>query len=191
MLTSINPLGERARGQNFYITTLFYLVGSTAGGLFLGTIGGSIGSLLPEGSWRLVLAGFVAALGAVMDIRGYVPPSLHRQVDENWLDTYRGWVYGLGFGAQLGFGLATIVPSASVYSMVIMTVLSGSLVDGAIIGGVFGLVRALTILMVIGVKTPNALRQLMRRLQDQLRYARASVVGAQAILAIGALAVLI
>jgi hypothetical protein len=31
-------------------------------------------------------------------------PSWQRQVDERWLTTYRGWVYGAGFGFQLGAG---------------------------------------------------------------------------------------
>ena len=33
-------------------------------------------------------------------------------VHEQWLTRYRGWVYGVGFGAQLGFGLVTIITSA-------------------------------------------------------------------------------
>lgn len=34
-------------------------------------------------------------------------PGPARQVDEDWLARYRGWVYGAGFGTQLGLGVVT------------------------------------------------------------------------------------
>ena len=42
-------------------------------------------------------------------------PGPRRQVNERWLDEYRGWVYGLGFGAQLGLGVTTVITSAATY----------------------------------------------------------------------------
>jgi hypothetical protein len=179
MLTSINPLGERARGQRFANTVVWYVVGSTLGGAVLGMLGGLVGSPLPEGQWRVVVSGVVALVGALWDMRGNAPPSIHRQVNEDWLGRYRGWVYGLGFGAQLGFGLVTIVPSASIYSMVVLTVLSGSPMAGALIGGTFGLFRSSFIFAASTARDPSSLRTLMRRLQDLLPAARASVVTAQ------------
>ena len=38
MLTSISPLGERARGHRCWVTTTSYVVGSTCGGLLLGLL---------------------------------------------------------------------------------------------------------------------------------------------------------
>ena len=46
-------------------------------------------------------------------------PGPRRQVNERWLDEYRGWVYGLGFGAQLGLGVSTVVSSAATYVAII------------------------------------------------------------------------
>ena len=36
------------------------------------------------------------------DVGGFRLPSHTRQVNEAWLDEYRGWVYGGGFGWQIG-----------------------------------------------------------------------------------------
>ena len=33
----------------------------------------------------------------------------------SWLGRYRSWVYGLGFGVQLGAGVTTVVVSSAVY----------------------------------------------------------------------------
>ena len=105
---SISPLGERARASRWWLTTAAYLIGSLAGG------SRSAGSpALVRGARALarsaVGAQLVAALlavGLVLDLRsgGHALPSWRRQVDEQWLTRYRGWVYGVGFGAQLGFG---------------------------------------------------------------------------------------
>jgi hypothetical protein len=176
MLSSINPLGERARGQRFWVTTAFYVLGSILGGLSLGALGGLLGSTLPPGRWRLVAAMSVVGVGAVLELMDKVPPSLHRQVDENWLSRYRGWVYGLGFGAQLGFGLATIVTSVSVFTTAAITVLSGSWSTGALLGGVFGLMRASPIVAVLDAVDSARLRKVMRRLQDRLKVARITVI---------------
>jgi hypothetical protein len=176
MLSSINPLGERARGQRFWLTTLWYVAGSILGGLAVGALGGLLGSALPPGRWRLGVALVVVAGGAVLELVDQVPPSWHRQVDENWLTRYRGWVYGLGFGMQLGFGVATIVTSASVYTTVAITILSGSWSTGALVGGVFGLVRSSPIVSVFRAVDPARLRSVMRRLQGRLGLARAVVI---------------
>jgi hypothetical protein len=186
MLSSINPLGERARRQRFWITVGWYLLGSLLGGIAIGALSGLGGSLLPSGTWRAVAAVLVCLAGATLDLIGRTPPSIHRQVDENWLPRYRGWVYGLGFGFQLGLGVATIVTTASVYTTVALAILSGSMALGALIGAVFGLARAVAIFLVVGARDPETLRQVMRRLQDRLTTARLFAVGAQAIAAAAA-----
>ena len=187
MLSSINPLGERARGQRFGVTVTAYLLGSVIGGMVMGSIGGLIGSVLPSGTWRPGVAAVLAMVGATLEIVDRVPPSLHRQVDENWLPRYRGWVYGLGFGAQLGLGVATIITSASVYVTVALTVLSGSVWAGMLIGAVFGLVRSLPILSTFSAQDPASLRAMMRRLQGRLPLASRAVVFAQVLFSVMAL----
>jgi hypothetical protein len=191
MLSSINPLGERGRGQSFGLTMTFYLIGSTVGGILLGVAGGSLGLLLPDGGWRFVAIAVVAAIGAAMDLARREPPSWRRQVDENWLSSYRGWVYGLGFGVQLGLGLVTIVTSASLYSLVAITILAGSFPLAVVAGALFGLSRAIVILFARSAVDPASLRRLMRRLQDGLPIARFAVIGCQLFLFGVAVAVVI
>ena len=190
MLSSINPLGERGRGQRFGLTAAFYVIGSTAGGLLLGTAGGSLGLLLPDGDWRFGAIAVVATVGSVMDLARREPPSWRRQVDENWLSSYRGWVYGLGFGVQLGAGLVTIVTSASLYSLVAITILAGSLPLAVAAGALFGLARAVVILIARDAVDPVSLRRLMRRLQHGLPAARVAVIGCQLFLVGASVAVL-
>src|SRR5690242_11921650 len=108
MLTSITPLGERGRGARWGVTFAFMLLGGAAGGALMGLLAGALGSLLlgEPGSAELIAIGVLLAVAAAFDlgIAGLRLPTLRRQVDERWLSAYRGWVYGLGFGFQLGTG---------------------------------------------------------------------------------------
>jgi hypothetical protein len=149
MLTSISPLGERARASRWWLTTTAYVVSSVVGGLALGLLAALVGSLLPE-AWRsspvaylVVAVAIVTGLLLDLGVAGRRLPTWRRQVDQAWLGRYRGWVVGVGFGAQLGFGLVTIVTSATTYAVALLCLLSGDPAVGLLVGGTFGLVRAL------------------------------------------------
>src|ERR1019366_9178078 len=119
MLASITPFGERSRGFSCHVTATAFAVGAIGTGGLAGAALGTIGSLLRGGSASRGLALSVvlvaiARFGAT-PLRGPLPSS-RRQVNEGWLARYRGWVYGIGFGAQLGVGVATIVTSAAIYA---------------------------------------------------------------------------
>jgi hypothetical protein len=192
MLTSITPLGEWGRRRRWSLTTAWYLVGSTAGGAGLGALAGIVAFAVPAGSRALLVVGALAcAVAALADARGRMPPSWRRQVDENWLQRYRGWVVGGGFGLQLGFGLVTIVSSASVYAALLLAVLTGSFWGAVAIGTTFGLVRGLPLLTVRGVRSGETLAALHRRvnaLAPQARRVTVAVLagGAVALAAVGA-----
>jgi hypothetical protein len=51
MLSSISPLGERARDSRWWLTTTAYVGGSLVGGLAVGGLAATLGSLVPLG-WR-------------------------------------------------------------------------------------------------------------------------------------------
>jgi hypothetical protein len=179
MLASINPLGERARNQRWGVTYAFYLLGSVAGGATLGLLAGLVGlgarDLVDPGAGvaaAAVLAACVVALVVDLHVARLRSPTVHRQVNENWLGRYRGWVYGLGFGYQLGLGVVTVVTTASVYLVIVLAFLTGSLWGGLVIGAAFGVARALPLLAVVGVRSPGELRDVMRRASDQDRLAR-------------------
>lgn len=169
MLSSIHPFGERSRNSRWSLTVGAYLVASAVGGSATGAIAGGVGELTL--SWlgaptALVILGAAALVATAID--GHVvrlrPPGPRRQVNERWLMAYRGWVYGLGFGFQLGLGVATIVTTMTLWLAWLAALLTGSWVYGTVIGATFGTVRALAILAGAGVDDPAALRRLHRRI---------------------------
>lgn len=193
MLASISPFGERARASRWWLTTTAYVLSSAVGGLVLGVLAAALGSLVPD-RWRWSTAGFVLAalallVGLALDLRvgGAELPSWRRQVDEAWIGRYRGWVVGVGFGAQLGFGLVTIITSSTTYALVVLALLSGTPWAGAVLGLVFGVVRALPLVLMAGVDTRDRLHAVMRTVG--LR-ARAADIVARVGLALGATALL-
>ncbi|MDW3217412.1 MAG: hypothetical protein R8F63_02255 [Acidimicrobiales bacterium] len=122
MLTSITPLGERGRGNRWRITAAWLVAGHLVGGAALGGVLAGLGALAALAAPDLFSGGgddttvvavvaAVAGLGVAFDLAGGRIPG-RRQVDERWLNTYRGWVYGFGFGVQLGVGMVTVVNTA-------------------------------------------------------------------------------
>src|SRR5271169_2927279 len=140
MLTSITPLGERSRGFSWTLTAFAFGLAALLAGLLAGAVAGGAGSLLPGGGWRtvVVLCALVVAVGFDATPLRRRLPSTRRQVNEDWLGRYRGWVYGAAFGAQLGVGVATIVTSAAIYAAAVGAFLSGGIAAGAIAGAAFG-----------------------------------------------------
>ncbi|MGA2928047.1 MAG: hypothetical protein ABSG43_19040, partial [Solirubrobacteraceae bacterium] len=100
MLASITPLGERGRQAHWGITLTVFALAASGAGLLAGLLAGSIGAAVTDGLGvhpRFALLGAAALAAVVLDagVRGV--PGPRRQVDERWLDEYRGWVYGLGY----------------------------------------------------------------------------------------------
>ena len=160
MLASITPLGERGRHRRYAVTTAAFLLGGVAAGAALGAVLGALGALLLSGlatSVRLVALALGLALALAIDLRPGPAPGPRRQVDERWLDELRGWVYGLGYGAQLGLGVSTVVSSAATYVALLAALLCAGAGAGAVILGLYGLVRGLTPLLAAGVRSPDQL----------------------------------
>ncbi len=167
MLASITPLGERGRRSTWSLTVAAFLIGATAAGALAGAAAGELGDLVMGGldeSMRLLVLAAGLLAGGLLDVLPGRIPGPRRQVNERWLDEFRGWVYGLGFGAQLGLGVSTVVTSAATYAGFLAALLCGSTVSGAIILGCFGLVRGATPLVAAGVRRPDQLLAMHRRL---------------------------
>ncbi|HEX4283078.1 MAG TPA: hypothetical protein VHZ27_20070 [Solirubrobacteraceae bacterium] len=164
MLASITPLGERGRRSNWRVTVTAFLIGATAAAAGAGAALGALGSIvLPS---RPGIAVLLAAIGVAIVLDGLpvAVPGPRRQVDERWLDRYRGWVYGAGYGAQLGLGVTTIVSSAATYVALLAAFLTASAPGGAIVLGSYGVVRGLTPLAAAGVRSPRRLVEFHRAL---------------------------
>ena len=184
MLASITPLGERGRNNRFAVTAVAYTVGAAAGGVTIGALAGLAGALLaPSAGLSAALVALVALGAAAVDLsrRSLRLPTIRRQVNEDWLTAYRGWVYGLGFGFQLGLAVVTIVTTAAVYAALIDAVLTGSLLGGALVGGAFGLTRGLMIFLGARVQGPEQLTRVHRAFAARSRTASTVTVATEAV----------
>ena len=180
MLASITPLGERGRRSHWGITISAFLVGATAAGAGAGALLGALGSIVLPAHSTLAALAVALAVAVVLDGIPRAVPGPRRQVDERWLDQYRGWVYGAGYGAQLGLGVTTIVSSAATYVALLAAFLTASAPAGAIVLGCFGAVRGLTPLAAAGVRNQGQLLEFHRALARWRVPARWGVVAAQA-----------
>ena len=191
MLGSITPLGERSRGRRWGITVTAFAVAATGAGAVAGALLGAAGGLAGiSAATRMVLLGAAVAVAVAVDLApGLRAPGPRRQVNEAWLHRYRGWVYGAGFGVQLGLGVTTIVSTAAVYATGAAAFLAGSAAAGALVGAAFGLARAATLLAAGGVDEPGALSTLDRRLREWERPARLAALVAEGALIALAVAV--
>lgn len=195
MLSSITPLGERGRRARWGVTVAWYVAASVLGGAVLGGLLGLLGGLVPglplSPRAGLVALGAGGVLGVALDLRvgGVRLPSLRRQVNEDWLHLYRNWVYGFGFGVQLGFGIVTIVTTAAVYVTLLAALLTASWAAGLVVGATFGLVRALPLLAMADVTSAARLHGAHQQLQAWAPRAHRTTVGVLGVIAaLGAVA---
>jgi hypothetical protein len=186
MLASITPLGERGRRSRWGITTAWYVTGSVAGGTAVGALAGLFGSFVIGGvatRARLALLAATLAAGLVWELaRGWVPEP-RRQVNERWLDSYRSWLYGVGFGVQLGAGVTTVVVSSAVYAVPVAAFASANVVTGAAIGAIAGLLRGATLLIGGRIVSPQRLLSFHERMHGLERPVRNLALAVQLLLA--------
>ncbi|MGH8913245.1 MAG: hypothetical protein ACRDZM_01870 [Acidimicrobiia bacterium] len=171
MLSSITPLSESARGHRYWVTITWFLLGSVLGGASLGAVAalgalivGAVGFSTLASALLVFLAGCIT-IASDLGVGGFRLPANPRQVNRFWLDQYRPWVYGLGFGWQLGVGVATYVMSASVYLMVVAAAATGEPLLAMGIVTFFGFLRGLAILPAARIRVPADLSTLHRRIE--------------------------
>ena len=169
MLASITPLGERSRGFSWNVTAAAFVIGAIAAGGLAGAALGALGTLISGGELaRGVALAAVLAAALLFDVTPLHRrlPTTRRQVNEDWLHRYRGWVYGIGFGAQLGVGVVTIVSTATVYAALACALLCPGAAAGALVGVCFGGVRGLSLLPARRAQDPASLLALHRRVRE-------------------------
>ena len=164
MLTSLSPLGERARNSHWSVTAAWHLLGTAAGGASVGAAAGLVGiatdGIHASPTTAMAILAFGIAVALMVDAGLVRVPKVQRQVNEDWIYRYRGWVYGFGFGFQLGFAVVTVATTAAVYAMLLAIVLAQSMWVGVVVGVAFGLTRGLTLLITSHATTPEALARL-------------------------------
>jgi hypothetical protein len=151
MLATITPLSERGRGHRYRTTAVWFVVGGILGGVTLGAAAAMLAlvfhamSLTPREVSTIALVSGLVTAASDIGLGGLRLPVHHRQVNERWLDQFRPWVYGAGFGWQIGTGLATYIVTAAVYLMVLLSALIGNGWLAVGLGAHFGLVRGLSV----------------------------------------------
>ncbi len=195
MLSSITPFGERARGTRFAWTAGWFITGGVLGGATLGGFGtlvaliariatGSPDAAAPlEESPAIALSALVALIaiaGSAVDLglMGPVLPVIQRQVDDGWMRRLRPWVYGVGFGWQIGFGFATYLMTAGVALTLTLAIAAGvssaSVIPTLAVCSFFGLARGVTVLLGAKASTPSKLRSIhsnLERFENPVRLA--------------------
>lgn len=185
MLASITPLAERGRGHRYAATARWFVVGAVVGGAAFGLAAAACALVVRAGdpgpTTRAALAAAAALLAAASDTRlgGFSLPVHHRQVNERWLDGFRPWVYGAGFGWQIGCGLATYIKTAAVYLTLVLAALSGAPWVAVAVGTLFGLVRGLAVLLGRDITDTAALARFHRALTRWDRRMLGVVVGTE------------
>ena len=192
MLSTVTPLAEAGRGRRWSVTARWFVAGAVLGGLTLGALmaglAAGVGALGVSTSTALAIATVAALVCAASDLDpfGLHIPFHGRQVNERWLDQYRAWVYGGGFGWQIGCGLATYITTAGMYLTILLTALTGNPLAALAIGAGFGLVRGLAIYAGRSITTTERLLAAHRRFGALRRPVRLATIGIM--LAVGVVA---
>lgn len=180
MLSTITPLGERGRNATFAASAAWFVAGAVLGGGCLGAallvLSASAGAMPVVVAGTLALGAAVAAAASDSPLGRFVLPVHRRQVNERWLDRFRPWVYGAGFGWQIGTGFATYIVGAVLYLTVSLAVLGGRPMMALGVGVVFGTVRGLAVLAGCHITDPAALVAFHRRFDKAEQVVRRAVV---------------
>lgn len=170
MVSTLNPLSERSRGHRYPLTAAWFVAGAALGGAVLGGVA-ALGAMLwawigPATAGTVAIAAGCCLVATASDtsVVSWRLPLVPRQVNEQWVDRYRRWIYAAGFGLQIGVGVATYVMTAAVYLTFTLGVLTGSPEVALAVGILFGAVRGCAILVGGRADDPQRLRRLHARL---------------------------
>ena len=166
MLSSITPLGQRSRGSSWERAVSAFWIGAAMASFGLFVAVGALGDLFSLSGASIWFGVGAVLTAAVLDLLRVPVPGPQRQVDEDWLNKYRDWVTGFGFGAQLGVGFATIVRTWGFWSLLVLAALFG-LPGSAFIAVGFAIGRSVLLLTTKGVNTPGQLAELMRAFEGK------------------------
>jgi hypothetical protein len=187
MLSTITPMTERSRGHRYGVTATWFVLGALVGGATLGGVSAAVAAGVHASgastTLRLGIAGTLALLAASIDAGsfGVRPPFFKRQVNDDWLRQYRPWVYGAGFGWQIGVGVATYIMTAGVLLTAALAALAASASLALAIGLLFGLLRGSAVFFSARATTPEGLRSLHARFDALESPVRLAVTAVEAV----------
>ena len=189
MLSSITPMTESGRGNRFSVTAAWFTAGGIVGGLTTGLaaaiVAAGLGTLDLADTSRWAIGAVLAAVTAAIDlgVAGIELPIFKRQVNDAWLRRYRSWVYGAGFGWQIGTGVATYIMTAAVFLTIGLAALTADPAQALLVGFAFGTVRGSAVYLGRTGTTPAALGRIHARLDALAPASRAATAWVQVLAA--------
>jgi hypothetical protein len=149
MVTTIVPSVFVGRKESWTMVAGLFLVGGVLGGaasgLFLGTIGATFYKLLPVAVGTAPFTVMVGTFGYAFHALGFIrlpTLSLRRQVPRQLQNQYSLILVALIYSLQLGAGVLTRIPTVCVYVLCLAIIAIGSPIAGAILMGLYGLMRS-------------------------------------------------
>jgi hypothetical protein len=166
------------RGREKVLVGVLLAVSAVASGALLGFILGVAWAVtgLPELLGAPAVAVVVAAVGLDLLARRWArvtPPSVGRQVPREWSRYFAPSTVGVLYGARLGVGPATMLPSWLWWALVVLAASAGVWVSVAA-GAVFGLVRT-GVMVVLAEWARRAMAPRMARLRAAEPFALATL----------------
>ena len=190
MLSQLTPVGEASRGYRYRTTAIWFVLGAVVGGATIGAVmaglAAAVSAIGATSTALLGIAAGLAVLGATVDsgVLGFMPPFFKRQVNEYWLSKYRAWVYGSGFGWQIGAGVTTYIMTTAVFVTVAFGALTAGPVAAMVLGVFFGLARGLAVLLTARSRSTADLFALHRRFDALGEPVRRAVIVVQLVVAV-------
>jgi MFS family permease len=146
MIDTITPAGCGSR-QRYAVALLAFSLAAVAAAAVLGAAVGMIGGWLapPVG---IALAVALAGLGIARELGLRIPvPQLRRQVPERWRREWPLPLWSAGYGAGLGLGFLTHQVTFTYWAALAAIAAVGSVALGAVAMALFGLGRALMVVL--------------------------------------------
>jgi len=149
VIDTIGPTGHTGGRRTTIAACVAFVPGAIAGGLLTFGALAAVGDLLHGAGGRasyLVAAG-IALLAAALEARGTrIVPQIRRQLPEHWRRVMPMPVAAALYGALLGIGFTTFVLSFGVWALAGVSLAVGDPALGLLLGGCFGVGRAIPIL---------------------------------------------
>ena len=150
VIDTIGPTGHTGGRRTTVAACAAFLPGAVIGGLLTFGSLAAFGELLHGAGGRAgyLAAAAIALLAAALEVSGTrIVPQIRRQLPEHWRRVMPMPVAAVLYGVLLGIGFTTFVLSFGVWALAGVSLAVGDPSIGLLIGGAFGLGRALPILV--------------------------------------------
>jgi hypothetical protein len=136
---------QRARARyGFWV--LNWVIGHILGGALVGGALGWVGAHIRTSDVGVIAGMSIICLAGAareLDVVRLPLPQLRRQVSRVWMQRLPWTIVALGYGIQLGSGLATRINVATTYAVFACATASGSIGVGALFLSLFGIARSI------------------------------------------------